>query len=320
MSEYKYNFTFEPTETKGSRVKGIASRPEEDEDNTPSFMDTFYESLSSFFSSPDEAKRVLSSKKSEEVDADLVYDEYEAGLSLKSEPVRTLEMVDDLGEQARRSSEEAALLRQEAGITQSLGPKEVINEAPEVTTDTDVDSVSTSKAEEESAPVTAETTGAGLMSPIVEENDTFLTDLTDFLKEEESFRAEPYRATKGEKHLTIGYGHYGSDVKEGQKLTQQQAEALLVKDINKRLPAVRKNIHSFDSLSSNLKVQIAQSWFRGGISGSPKTIGLINQGKLSEAADEFLDNDEYRNAEQRGRRGIIARMDGLADALRAEDN
>jgi hypothetical protein len=105
MSEYKYNFTFEPTETKGSRVKGIASRPEEDEDNTPSFMDTFYESLSSFFSSPDEAKRVLSSKKSEEVDADLVYDEYEAGLSLKSEPVRTLEMVYDLGEQARRSSE-----------------------------------------------------------------------------------------------------------------------------------------------------------------------------------------------------------------------
>lgn len=150
------------------------------------------------------------------------------------------------------------------------------------------------------------------------QEDTFLRDLTEFLKEEEGFRAEPYRATQGEEHLTIGYGHYGSDVKQGQRLTQQEAEALLVQDINQRLPAVRDNIPAFDNLSSNLKVQIAQSWFRGGISGSPNTIRLINQGKFSEAADEFLDNDEYRNAEQRGRKGVIARMDGLANALRAE--
>lgn len=152
------------------------------------------------------------------------------------------------------------------------------------------------------------------------QEDTFLTDLTEFLKEEESFRAEPYRATQGEEHLTIGYGHYGSDVKQGQRLTQQEAEDLLVQDINQRLPAVRSNIPAFDNLSSNLRVQIAQSWFRGGIAGSPNTIRLINQGKFSEAADEFLDNDEYRNAAQRGRRGVIARMDGLANALRAEAN
>ena len=152
------------------------------------------------------------------------------------------------------------------------------------------------------------------------QEDTFLTDLTEFLKKAEGFRAEPYRATQGEEHLTIGYGHYGSDVKQGQSLTEQQAEALLVQDINQRLPAVRSNIHAFDNLSLNLRVQIAQSWFRGGISGSPDTIRLINQGKFSEAADEFLDNDEYRNAAQRGRRGVIARMDGLANALRAEAN
>ena len=170
MTEYKYNFTFEPTATQGSRVKGIASRPEEKEgDNAPSFMETFYESLSSFFSSTDEAKRVLSSKKDEGVDVNAVYDEYEAGLSLKPEPVRTLEIVDDLGELARRSSEEAALLRQESGIVQSLGPKEVINEETEVmsTIDSTSDSGSTSKDEQESAPVTAETSGAGLMSPPV---------------------------------------------------------------------------------------------------------------------------------------------------------
>lgn len=34
-----------------------------------------------------------------------------------------------------------------------------------------------------------------------------------------------------EKYLSIGYGHYGPDVKIGQKITKQQAEDLLKKDI-----------------------------------------------------------------------------------------
>ncbi len=152
------------------------------------------------------------------------------------------------------------------------------------------------------------------------QEDTFLRDLTEFLKEEESFRAEPYRATRGEAELTIGYGHYGDDVQLGQRITRQEAEALLVQDINKRLPAIRSAFPSFDNLSPNLKVMIAQSWFRGGIAGSPVTRRLINQGRFAEAADEFLNNDEYRNAVQNGRAGVIPRMEALANALRAEAN
>lgn len=152
------------------------------------------------------------------------------------------------------------------------------------------------------------------------QEDTFLTDLTEFLKEEELFRADPYTATPGEQHLTIGYGHYGPDVKPGQKLTQKQAEDLLVKDINQRLPAIREAFPAFNNFSPNLKVQIAQSWFRGGIAGSPAARSLINQGKFSEASKAFLDNDEYRNAVENGRAGVIPRMDGLANALKAEAN
>ena len=152
------------------------------------------------------------------------------------------------------------------------------------------------------------------------QEDTFLTDLTEFLKEEESFRAEPYTATQGETELTIGYGHYGPDVQVGQRITQQEAEALLVQDINKRLPAIRAGLPSFDNFSPNLKLMIAQSWFRGGIAGSPVTKSLINQGRFTEAADEFLNNDEYRNAVQNGRAGVIPRMEALANALRAEAN
>lgn len=47
----------------------------------------------------------------------------------------------------------------------------------------------------------------------------------------EQFRGTAYRATPAEKYLTIGYGHYGSDVKEGQKITEGQALILLNRDM-----------------------------------------------------------------------------------------
>lgn len=54
----------------------------------------------------------------------------------------------------------------------------------------------------------------------------------------ESFKAKAYRATKDEKYLTIGYGHYGADVKEGQTITEEEALELLHKDMAKAVAAV----------------------------------------------------------------------------------
>lgn len=148
--------------------------------------------------------------------------------------------------------------------------------------------------------------------------DPWKETLFEFLKQEEEFRGEAYRATKDEEFLTIGFGHYGSDVKEGQTITEEQAIAQLRQDIDERIPEIERAIPSFNTFSDNLKVQIAQSWFRGGIAGSPDTIKLINEGKFKEASVEFLDNDEYRNAKERQRSGIIDRMDLVANALSKE--
>jgi len=138
--------------------------------------------------------------------------------------------------------------------------------------------------------------------------------LVDRLKKEEGF---DYVAEKkfGEEFYTIGHGHYGSDVKKGQTITKEEADKLLKKDIEKRLPAVKKKIKNFDDLSSELQIEIVQSWFRGGISGSPKTIALINEGKFEEASKEFLDNNEYRTTKLRG---VKRRMKGLSDKLKKE--
>lgn len=54
----------------------------------------------------------------------------------------------------------------------------------------------------------------------------------------EQFRGTAYRATPTEKYLTIGYGHYGSDVKEGQKITEGQALLLLNRDMAAAVKAV----------------------------------------------------------------------------------
>ena len=53
----------------------------------------------------------------------------------------------------------------------------------------------------------------------------------DILKEFEGLRLEAYRCPA--KVWTIGFGHTGSDVHAGQKITQEQADSLLRKDLKK---------------------------------------------------------------------------------------
>lgn len=59
----------------------------------------------------------------------------------------------------------------------------------------------------------------------------------------EQFRGTAYRATPAEKYLTIGYGHYGSDAKEGQKITEGQALILLNRDMAAAVKAVDEVAH-----------------------------------------------------------------------------
>ena len=176
-------------------------------------------------------------------------------------------------------------------------------------------------------PVSTQSRGAGLMSPPAAGQlpavdttgaDNWLDLAIKRLKQLEGFRGTAYRATRGEKNLTIGYGHYSSNITRGQTITQAEAEQLLLQDVNERLPALRKAIPAFDTLSAPLKVELLQGWFRGDVSGSPKTLALINAGDFEGASIEFLNNKEYINAAARGRTGIRPRMRAISEALRNE--
>jgi len=77
----------------------------------------------------------------------------------------------------------------------------------------------------------------------------------ELIKKFEGCRLDAYKAVPTEKYYTIGYGHYGEDVKKGMVITHAQAEAYLRKDIEKFEKAVNAltfnlNQNQFDALVS----------------------------------------------------------------------
>lgn len=67
----------------------------------------------------------------------------------------------------------------------------------------------------------------------------------DFIKQYEGCLTTATRLT-GEKYLTIGYGHYGSDVKEGQTITEEKANELLKADLKGYTDLVLKHCSYLD--------------------------------------------------------------------------
>ena len=64
----------------------------------------------------------------------------------------------------------------------------------------------------------------------------------------ESFSSKACKCLASEKYYTIGFGHYGVDVKENQTITKEEAEELLQKDLEKFEQKVNKynNVYNFN--------------------------------------------------------------------------
>ena len=106
----------------------------------------------------------------------------------------------------------------------------------------------------------------------------------DLIKSFEGFRAQAYRPVITEKYLTIGYGHYGPDVRMGQTITREQAEVLLRKDIEKFERNVNKWDYTYDFNQSEFDSMVSFAFNIGSIDQ------LTAQGKRSrqEIADKML--------------------------------
>jgi len=151
---------------------------------------------------------------------------------------------------------------------------------------------------------------AGKVPPsLLEKNLNRADDYRDFIIEKEGLGLTAYPDKDG---YSIGYGRFGA--KEGDTITQEQADEYLEEDINKRIDVINRNIPGFDDMPLKARQNMLGSWYRGSLSGSPKTIRLINEGKFDEASKEFLDNDEYRDSDTAP--GIRKRMQATAKSIR----
>ena len=77
----------------------------------------------------------------------------------------------------------------------------------------------------------------------------------DLIKQFEGCRLKAYKPVPTEKYWTIGYGHYGADVKPNMAITQAQAETILQSDLKpiERLlndMGINYTQNQFDSLVS----------------------------------------------------------------------
>ena len=77
----------------------------------------------------------------------------------------------------------------------------------------------------------------------------------NLIKKFESCKLKAYKCVSTEKYYTIGWGHYGVDVKANMVITQEQADSMLVSDIKKfekyvNATGLKLNQNQFDALVS----------------------------------------------------------------------
>lgn len=168
----------------------------------------------------------------------------------------------------------------------------------------------------------------------------------DLIKSFEGFSSVAIKLA-GEQYYTIGYGHYGPDVKAGQRITREEAEILIRKDLQQFEAWVTQfapwpmNQNEFDALVSftyncgpgslqtlvrgRTKAQVAQHMLVYTHSGSEAyTAGLLARRKKEQALflEEIVDRwnkladvpaGYYRDQVQRlMREGLLA---GTGDGL-----
>lgn len=105
------------------------------------------------------------------------------------------------------------------------------------------------------------------------------------LKSLEGCRLTAYKLSN-EKYYTIGYGHYGADVKKGQTITQAQAEALFLKDLEKFEKHVDNvAVKKFGELTPNQHAALASYCYNRGLGGLRELVN--NSGSLQELGNNF---------------------------------
>lgn len=92
----------------------------------------------------------------------------------------------------------------------------------------------------------------------------------NLIKSFEGVRLTAYKAVATEKYYTIGYGHYGADVKAGMKITQAQADEYLKADLAKFEAKVDKYQTQYNFNQNQYDALVSFAYNVGNIDGLTK--------------------------------------------------
>lgn len=112
---------------------------------------------------------------------------------------------------------------------------------------------------------------------------TTSTRMVEIIKTYEGFSPRAIKLA-GEDEYTIGYGHYGSDVRAGDTITEAEATELLERDLKVFESAV-KNAVKVEITQSQFDALVSLSYNIGtGAFASSDTVKALNEGKVGHAA------------------------------------
>ncbi len=122
------------------------------------------------------------------------------------------------------------------------------------------------------------------------------------IKSFESCKLTAYKAVSTEKYWTIGWGHYGADVKAGQTISQNEADALFLSDLkqfvkytNTYTKTLNLNQNQFDALVSFC------------YNCGPKKLKKLVNGRTPEEIAEHITDSEHTKSKGKVLNGLVRR-------------
>jgi GH24 family phage-related lysozyme (muramidase) len=170
-------------------------------------------------------------------------------------------------------------------------------------------------------------------NPKTPESKIHHDEIRKMVMQDEGVKLTPYKCTSGK--LTVGCGHnleapgskdvfnkvFGEEgaalhahALSGKPITRDQADKLFDADYGKHLQKTINMIPDLDKHPANVQAALVSGTYRGHVGGSPKFRKLFNAGKYTEAADELLDNAEYKSSATA--KGVKNRMSRDANIIR----
>lgn len=116
------------------------------------------------------------------------------------------------------------------------------------------------------------------------EDKNISTNGVVLIKSFEGFSRVACKALPTEKYYTIGYGHYGADVKENQTISEAEAVKLLVKDLAKFVKKVNEYNRKYGFTQNEFDALVSFCYNVGNIDGITKN-GTRTKAQI---ADKFL--------------------------------